>query len=167
MGIGCCTIGGSRWSLSFGQVWGPSNLCSHLIQYRCLGLCIVQSTTSHTGQCICGSSSGKQIGLVVGILSAIPGELPWGVDDIETASIDVVLVVTTGVVVTVLVPSGIVSHSLCEVGGPLFNTGTCSTMTSGSLLSSSHWSEYCSFVGGIFCSFGGNCLGVDSLSSST
>ena len=103
-------------SLSFRQVWGPSNLCLHLTQYWCLGLCIKQSTTSHTGQCICGSSSGKQIGLIVGILSSIPDKLTWGVDDIETASMDVVVVVTTGVVLTVLVPSGIVSHSLCEVG---------------------------------------------------
>ena len=127
----------------------------------------MQSIISHTGQCICGSSSGKQIGLVIGILSSIPDELTWGVDDIETASMDVVLVVTTGVVVTVLVLSGIVSCSLCEVGGLLFNTGTCSTMTSGSLLSSSHWLEYWSFAGGIFHSFAGNCLRVESLSSLT
>ena len=68
----------------------------------------MQSTTSQTGQGICGSSSGKQIGPIVDILSSIPMELTWGVDDIETDSIGMVLVVVIGMVVATTVLSGIV-----------------------------------------------------------
>ena len=115
-----------------------SNLCPQFIQYQCLGLYIMQSITSQSGQGIRGSSSGKQIGLVVDIPSSIPVELAWGVDDIEIESIGMVLVVVIGVVVAITVLCGLVSGPLHEVGGPPFNKGTRSTMISGFLLLSSH-----------------------------
>ena len=100
----------------------------------------MQSITSQTGQGICGSSSGKQIGPIVAIPSSIPAELTLDVGDIETDSIGMVLVVVIGVVVVTTVFSGMVLVSLHEVGNTLFNNGICSTMISGSLLLSSHCS---------------------------
>ena len=123
----------------------------------------MQSIMSQTGQGICGSSSGKQIGPIIDGPSSMPAELTWGVDDIETDAIGMVLVVVIGVVVATTVFSGIVSVSPCEVGNTPFNNGICSTMILGSLLLTSH----CSLVIGTFLSVGKNCLVVESLSSST
>ena len=71
----------------------------------------------------CGSSSGKQIGLVVDIPSSIPVELTWGVDKIETDSIGMFLVVVIGVVVVTTVSSCIAFVSLHEMSGTPFNNG--------------------------------------------
>ena len=123
----------------------------------------MQSITSQTGQGICGSFSGKQIGPIVDIPSSMPVELTWGVDEIQTDAIGMVLVVVIGVIVVTLVFSGVVSVLPCQVGNTPFSNGICSIMISGSLLLSSH----CSLVVGIFLSIGDNCLKVESPSSST
>ena len=71
------------------------------MQYRCLGLCIIQSVALHTVHLICGSSSGRHIGSSKGILSSTPVELTGGVEDIYTASVEIGPV---GAVVEVAVP---------------------------------------------------------------
>ena len=76
-------------------------------------------------------------------------ELTWGIDGIEADSIVVVPVVVIRVVVDTITFPGIVSGSFCEEGGPPFNDGIHSIMISGSLLLSSHWSEYGSLVVGV------------------
>ena len=123
----------------------------------------MQSITSQTGQGICRSSSGKQIGPIVVIPSLMSVELTWGVDDIETDAIGIVLIVVIEVVVVSVVFSGTVSVLPREVGITPFNNGICSNVISGSLLLSSH----CSLVVGIFLSVGENYLRVKSLSPST
>ena len=59
------------------------------MQYRCLGLCTIQSVALHIMHLICGSSSIKHIGSFKGILFSTPVELTGGVEDIDTASIEI------------------------------------------------------------------------------
>ena len=68
----------------------------------------------------CGSSSVKHIGSFKGILSSMPVELTGGVEDIDTASMEIGPV---GAVVEVAVPVVVmrVTISCWEVGGPPFS----------------------------------------------
>ena len=59
------------------------------MQYRCLGLCTIQSIVLHTVYLICGSSSVRHIGSFKGILSSTPVELTGGVEAIDTASVEI------------------------------------------------------------------------------
>ena len=101
------------------------------MQYRCLGLCTIQSIVLHTVHLICGSSVVRHIGSVKGILSSTPVELTGGVEDIDTASVKIGSVGAVVEVIVSVVVMG-VTTSCWEVGGPPFSNGTRSTTTSGS-----------------------------------
>ena len=103
------------------------------MQYQCLGLCTIQSVVLHTVHLICGSSSIKHIGSFKVILSSTPVELTGGVEDIDTASMEIGPV---GAVVEVAVPVVVmrVTVSCWEVEGPPFSNGTHSATTSGFLI---------------------------------
>ena len=72
------------------------------------------------------------MGSFKGILSSTPVELTGGVEDIDTASVEIGPV---GAVVEVIVPVVVmgVTASCWEVGGPPFSNDTCSATNSGSL----------------------------------
>ena len=123
------------------------------MQYRCLGLCIIQSVALHTVHLICGSSSIKHIGSFKGILSSTPVELTGGVEDIDTAFMEIGPV---GAVVEVAVPVVVmgITISCWEVGGPPFNNDARSVTTSGSLTVFYLSLKGCSIVDGILSPIG-------------
>ena len=110
--MGFCVLDVSVYSVQLEQKCGPNSLCPQSIQYQCLGLCTIQSIVLHTVHLICGSSSVRHIGLFKGILSSMPVELTGGVEDIDTASVEIG---TVGAVVEVIVPV-VVWESQCLVG---------------------------------------------------
>ena len=102
---------------------------------------------------ICGSSSVRHIGSFKGILSSTPVELMGGVDDIDTASMEIGPVGTIVEVVVSVVVMG-VTVSCWEVGGPPFSNYTLSATTSGSLIVFFLSFKDCSIVDGILSPIG-------------
>ena len=83
----------------------------------------------------------------------MPVELTDGVEDIDTASVEVGPV---GAVVEVTVPVVVMGATMScwEVGGPQFSNDTCSATTSGSLIAFSLSLKGCSIVDGILSPIG-------------
>ena len=103
------------------------------MQYRCLGLCIMQSTVLHIVHLICGSSVIRQIGSIKGALSAAFVEASGRVGGLDTISVGTGSV---GVDLEAIVSVVVVGFTTSCWGedGPPFSNGTCSVTMIGSTL---------------------------------
>ena len=103
------------------------------MQYRCLGLCIMQSTILHIVHLICGSSVVRRIGSIRGTLSVAFVEASRRVGGLDTVSVGTGSVEVDLEAIVSVVGVGFTTSCWGE-DDPPFSNGTCSVTMIGSTL---------------------------------